>query len=168
MTTRTTIATRAVDVPAGTITFKFGHGEEIVVNANELTPDIQKHLMLHGLSQKLGDSYSDADGNSTVAVGMLKGVLEGLQKGVWTTRTPGEGKGGGLLAEALSRATGKPLADCAKKVGEMDKDKRAALRKHASIAPILAKIEAERAAEKAAKLAANAGEGGEGLDAIFG
>lgn len=168
MSTRTTIATREVDVQKGTITFKFSHGEEIVVNPFEFSPEIQRHLLLHGTSQKCGDSYSDADGNSQVAVGMVKGVLENLQKGAWMVKAQGEGKGAGLLAEALARATGKPVTDCAKKVGDMDKEKRAALRKHPQIAPILAKIEAERAAARAAKLAAGSQEGGDDLAAILG
>lgn len=61
-------------------------GAVIKVDASLLSQDIQAHLIMHGLSQKLGDSAAGASGKE--AVDNINKTIEGLMKGEWTTRVP--------------------------------------------------------------------------------
>ena len=61
-------------------------GTVITVDASTLPANIQANLIVHGLSQKLGDSAAGTSGAE--AVDAIQKTLEGLQKGEWTTRTP--------------------------------------------------------------------------------
>ena len=61
-------------------------GTVITVDATTLPGNIQANLVVHGLSQKLGDSAAGTSGAE--AVDAIQKTLEGLQKGEWTTRTP--------------------------------------------------------------------------------
>jgi len=61
-------------------------GTVITVDATTLPSNIQANLVVHGLSQKLGDSAAALSGAE--AVDAIQKTLEGLQKGEWTTRTP--------------------------------------------------------------------------------
>lgn len=51
-----------------------------------LSADIQKNLMYHGLSQKLGDAAAGREGKD--AVDSINKVWEGLVKGDFTIRVP--------------------------------------------------------------------------------
>ena len=73
------------------VTFTFATGETEVVKPADLPAEIQKQLMLHGLSQKLGDSYSGEDADKCHAV--FTGVLKNLTEGSWSARSGGGGGG---------------------------------------------------------------------------
>ena len=44
------------------VTFEFANGEQVVARLDALTPEMVKRLAIHGLSQKMGDSYARAAG----------------------------------------------------------------------------------------------------------
>ena len=71
------------------VTFEFATGEVEEVSPSDLPAEIQKQLILHGLSQKLGDSYSGEDADKCHAI--FSGVLKNLVEGNWSARSGGGG-----------------------------------------------------------------------------
>lgn len=148
------------------VTFEFHDGETLSANLSELSPDMVNKLAIHGLSQKVGDSYSgeDAANCQTIAETTWKALVEGN----WSTRAGG---GGGprisQLAEALSRATGQEIQDCVAAIADMDDEQKKDLRAHPEIKAILAEIKLEKAKAEAEKAAGEASEGGADLGAMF-
>ena len=129
------------------IQIAFTNGTNLTANLDGLDEAIINRLAIHGLSQKLGDSYVSAD-NITEAVAMAEGVWDGLQAGDWTVKG---GSGITLLVEALHRLTGKPIEDCVEAKRAMDDDKLKAVMKAANVKAMIATIQAERAKAKADK-----------------
>ena len=139
------------------VVFSFSNGNKLICDISDLTTDMVNRLALHGIAQKVGDSYASAESVS-IAIASAQEVWNNLINNVWATRAIG-----GKLAEALSRATGKPLDECVGKLGKMSDDEKKALRKHPLIKLAIAKIDKENA-EKAAQVET---EGGEDLSALF-
>lgn len=128
----------------------FTDGRQVSVGFDELSEAMKMELMAHGLSQKLGDSYSQAKGNLNYAFAECEGVAEALKRGEWNRR--GGGKAGqGILAEAIARLTGKDVAEVAALLAAKDDEARKALRKDPRVAAEIKAIELERAKAKAAK-----------------
>jgi len=142
----------------GSITFEFASGETEKVSPGDFSAEIQKQLMTHGLSQKLGDSYSGEDTDKCHAV--FLGVKKNLEDGNWSARSGG---GGGprvsQLAAALARVTGEPIEKCVEKLSALDDDKKKAVQAHPDIQLAIAEIKQEAAAAKAAKLREEAAKG---------
>jgi hypothetical protein len=149
--------TEAGDV-TGKINFEFSDGTVIEFDSAKVpTPLIQKVLM-HGYSQKLGDSYasaSQAENPLSYAKAAVQETIEQLYKGEWRSVSVG---GGGVritdLAVALSRLTGKTVEESQSFVETLDDDQKKAWRSKGKVKATLAGIAAEKAAEKAKKLAA--------------
>jgi hypothetical protein len=145
------------------VDFEFVNGTVVAINLDDIPEETKVQLMLHGISQKGGDSYA---GTETIedAIAALNGVRERLEKGEWTAGREG---GGGkpqftLLVEALNRATDEAVTIemCREKVGQMDDEQQKELRGHPVIKAHLEAIKAERAAERAKKAQAEAAEAG--------
>jgi len=149
--------TKTVDVDKGTIEFVFATGETEVVDVTKLPAETQKQLMLHGASQKLGDSYSGEDADKCYTI--MMGVVKNLTEGTWSARAGG---GGGArisqLAEALSRAAGEPLESCVEKLSAMDDETKKSVRAHPAVQLALGEIKLEKAQADAAKLKAELGD----------
>lgn len=135
----------------GSLTFEFATGEVETVKPGDFDNEIQKQLLIHGASQKLGDSYSGEDADKCHAV--FVGVLKNLTSGNWSARS-----GGGSsprisqLAEALSRETGEDLAKCVETLAAMDDDQKKGVRGHPAIQVQLGQIKLEKAQADAKKL----------------
>lgn len=143
------------------VDFEFAHGTVVAVNLEDFSEQTIANLVCHGLSQKLGDSYSGAE-SSEQAQTFLEKVLERLKAGEWTAaREGGGGRGVSQLVEALHRATGQPVEACNDLVQSMDDDQKKGLKEHSDIKAALAEIRAEKAAEAAAKARAEQAAGGE-------
>lgn len=125
--------------------FKFGSHGELSVDIEQLSPEIVQQLALHGLKQKLGDSYATNEGQKD-AMEKATDAWAMLKEGQWSR---GRESASGDLVEALHRFTGKPTEECAKVIAGLGKEGKAELKKHAGIAAALAAIKAERAAAKA-------------------
>ena len=145
-------ATKKIEGDVITITFEETN-ETLTVDINDIPADIQSRLAMHGLSQKLGDSYAGADAGE--AFGRANGVASDLKEGNWSTRVAASGPRTTQLAEALAAATGKTIEECAAKLETMDEDAKKGLRSHSQIKAELAKIKARKAAEAAEKAAAD-------------
>ena len=143
----------------GFVRFEFADGEIMQCNLEDIrSEDIIGRLALHGISQKVGDSYAGAE-SITEARLMAQGVWNNLTSGMWAVKATR----GGKIVEALHRATGKPFDVCLEKFAGMDEAAKKALRKHPDIKRAIADIEAENAA----KMAEAAGESGESLNDLF-
>ncbi len=134
------IATKSVDIESKTVTFSFLNEDELICRLADLPDEIQNKLMLHGLSQKVGDSYAQAE---NIEAGFISAtdVYTNLVNNSWSTKT----SRGGKIVEALAAFSGKPMAECLEVYSKMDDKAKAVLRKHPSIKLELATIEAKRA-----------------------
>ena len=112
------------------VTFTFISGEPLSASLSQFTPSIVTQLALHGLSQKVGDSYS---GESDVAAARFSAnkVLENLIAGNFGA-TRGEGKIGDL-AQALMNLTGKSKEEVLEALDSMSKEDKLALRRDARV-----------------------------------
>jgi len=138
------------------VTFEFATGEVVEVSPKDFSGDIQKQLMLHGLSQKLGDSYSGEDADKCHSI--FTGVLVNLNEGNWSARAGGGGSPRiSQLAEALALETGETVEKCVEILSAMDDDKKKAVRVHPAIQVQLSQIKLKKAAADAEKLKAELG-----------
>ena len=51
------------DMDTGIVEFQFGNGKTLTLDSNAVSEDTRKQLMLHGISQKVGDSFAGAKGD---------------------------------------------------------------------------------------------------------
>ncbi len=147
------ICTKKIDTDAKVVVFAFTNGDSHTVALADFPDDIKTRFALHGISQKLGDSYASADGIDE-AIEAFLGTLETTTKGDWSTRAAGGGKGRTtMLAEALAEATGQDLDAAVAVLAEQTDEGKKAIKAHPQVRAILERISAERAAAKAAKAA---------------
>ncbi len=132
------------------VKFTFATGEVVEVEPKSLSADIQRHLILHGLSQKLGDAYSGEDADKCHAA--FQGVLKNLQEGKWSDRAGGGGPRISQLAEALSRATKQDVQLCVEKLAGMSDEEKKAVKGHPQIVVALAEIKLEKAQADAKRI----------------
>lgn len=153
------MAKKSIDVEAQSVTFDFGDGRVETFKLAGMSDEMKIQLALHGASQKIGDSYASAkaqtDGTEIDPADWSQqqsaGVIAQLLADDWTVRSVGGATETDLMV-AFAQVTGKDL------VADLDKDQKAALRKHPKIAAVLARIKSERADAKAAA-SAKAAEG---------
>lgn len=151
----------------------------VVLETVELTPDMVPESIVycamgHGLSQKIGDDLAgiatkaqndgaeeDAErGFVDYAKERIEAMLDNLSNGIWLTERESKGGSGGsftIIMEALAAVfekAGKPLTD-EQKVAMAEKLKDADIREKTVARPDvnaeIARIKAERAAERAKK-----------------
>ena len=149
----------SASVYGNTITFTFDDGTTEIFDVTKVPAGTVHDLTMHGASQKVGDSYAGAaDSNDPLAYAKaaVKETIAQLYNGDWraTVSRPKQTD----LAIALSRLTGKTPEEAQAFVDTLDDDAKKAWRAKAKVKATLAVIAAERAAEKAAKLAKAAGE----------
>jgi hypothetical protein len=92
--------TKNVNVDEMAVVFNFGHGP-VQFRIDELPQEMVDRLVLHGLSQKLGDSYASAGATGADPYECAQKVWDNLIEGNW-----GAERGSGLedkLAEAHER-----------------------------------------------------------------
>ena len=132
------IATKTIK--DGAVQFSFMNGTELEASLAALPRDIVNQLALHGLSQKIGDSYASAE-SIEEAVASASAVYGNLKSGLWATRSVK----GGKVVEALAASTGKPYDECLEYWSGLSDKQKAELKKHSAIKAEIAKIDAERA-----------------------
>ena len=125
--------------PSG-VTFAFADGKVLTVQCDDLPDNVVNLATCHGLSQKIGDSYSKTTG-PVDARQKAEATIKALMDGDWNAKADTTTD----LALALHRITGHPLEDCAVKVQDMDAKAKAALQKHKQIKVELQRIRLERA-----------------------
>ena len=167
---------KIVNDEAQTVTFDFGDGAEpIVVRLSEMPAEIVTRLALHGISQKVGDSYAsaakavdegEADSPEAYARQRVTDVTGLLKSGDWAAAREGAGVTRvNLLVEAYARVKDCDIEQALRVIDSLDEDQTKAARKHPAIAAAMKVIKAERAAKAAEAAKANVGKT-EGLEAL--
>lgn len=140
------------------VRFEFINGEMLDCALVDIPQEIVHKLALHGLSQKVGDSYAGAESVET-AKANATAVWNNLTSGLWAAKV----SRGSKLAEALHRITGQPLDVCIAKVAQLSDDQKKQLNKRSDVK----KVYADMAAEAAEKQAAMAGDDEQSLTDLF-
>lgn len=145
------------DDTTGTISFNYSNGTVLSIKTDDMPTEQIFNLIVHGLTQKVRDSFSSAKGDVEYAIGCSNKVLDNLMANRWTaSRATGEGKPKSTeLVEAIARLKGLPIETVAEIVEQADDAKRKIWRSNARIKAEIANIRAERAAAAAAKSSAS-------------
>lgn len=127
------------------ITFSDPSGTVVELDTNQCNEDIRTLLMLHGASQKIGDSYAGVKGNHAEGINNAKSVIQQLLAGEW--KATGEERGPRLaeLAEAIARIKSAPLDKAMAAVEAATDEQRAAWRSNAQVKAAIAQNRAEKA-----------------------
>ena len=131
-------------------------------------------LAVHGMSQKLGDSFAGAANEADplkFAEESIDAVWKQLQSGEWRATGGAGGPKASMLAKALSRVMGRDLEECIEVVDGMTDEDKKKLRKDPRIKQASADIrleEAQAARERAGKQAQEAGGDTGDLGSLFG
>lgn len=125
------------------VRFVFANGAEMVAKLADFSDEIKTRLAVHGLSQKLGDSYASAE-DVKQAYDWAKETLSTLLEGKWSTRTAGNsGPKTTLLARAIARVSKQPLDSIIEKLATLDEDTVKALRANDDIKLAISEIKVE-------------------------
>jgi tRNA(Ile2) C34 agmatinyltransferase TiaS len=148
------VATKSLDLEKGTVEFVFEGSDPIIVALKDFTEETQLHAALHGLSQKLGDSYASAKGVVADAKAMFEAVLHQLKNGDWrAARGEGEAKPRTTeLAMAIARIQNKGVEEVAANLLKATEDQLKTLRSNERVKAVIQVLRAEKAAIKLAKL----------------
>lgn len=141
------------DLDESKVLFGFKDGTTLEIGASQLNDDMKQRAMLHGLNQKIRDSFAGVKGDVAKGIENAKGVIEALLAGNWRqARGEGEAKPRiGELAEAISRLKAIDIETATKAVTEADDAKRKEWRAHPRIKAAIAAIRAEKAQAELAK-----------------
>jgi phage-related tail protein len=150
--------------PTGVIQFTFEDNTVQLIDVNGLSEETKFRAMVHGISQKIGDSYAGAKAEENplaFAKAACAETIAQVERNEWRAPSAGGGPRVTDLAVALSRATGQTLEASVEYIGTLDENQVKELRGKAKIKAMLATVAAEKAIAKAKKLteeAANAPE----------
>lgn len=146
-------ASKEYDLDSGIFEVKFGNGERLEISLDELNPDTQRRSALHGIAQKVGDSYAGAKGDYAKAVEAARGVMEQLRRNEWqAARGEGEAKPRiGELAEAIALVKAIDLVRATGAVEKATDEKRKEWRAHPKVKAAIADIRARKAREELEK-----------------
>ena len=163
------VATKVLDFEGKLVEFTILGQEPFQVALDDFSPETQLHLALHGISQKLGDSYSGCKGDIKVALELFKATLAQLKNGEWrAARGEGESKPRITeLAEAIARIKGLDISAVTAHLVTSSDDEKKAMRNNDRVKAVIAVIRAEKAQARLDKLDAELPEGG-GVDALAG
>lgn len=146
------------DLDTGLVEFAFGNGKVLNVDSNAIPEETRKQLMLHGISQKVGDSFAGVKGNFAEGIQNAQDTIDQLLAGVWKADREGDARPRlAELAEAIARIKQVPLEAATKAVEAGTDDQRKGWRSNSKVKAVIAQIRAEKAA-KALEDAQKAGE----------
>jgi len=153
------------DSETGVNYFNFGNGTTLEFDTKKLTVEMQRELMFHGASQKIGDSYAGRSkaNDFAGAIGDAQGVIDQLYAGEWRG-APGEGEGRprlAELAEAIARLKNAPVEKAMAAVEAASEEQRKSWRSNAEVKHAIQAIRLEKA--QAALTAAKA-QGGASIE----
>ena len=141
------------ELKASAIVFTFNDGQTREVDYDTLPAEIQKQLGLHGLSQKLGDSYASADGDVGFALGRLDTVATNLQEGNWAAARTSEGglSPKNILCRAVAEIRGVTPEAIAAHFASADEEVIKKVRAHPHVKAKMLELKAKAAQETADK-----------------
>ena len=138
-------AKKTVDAEQRTVTFEFPDGGRFVAELDKMNDYMRTRLALHGIAQKLGDTYA---GEVESPEAEVRGMFEELVAGEWSQRRPGEPRLG-LIIEALSRMEDVTIDEAKEFWDTLSDEEKKTLRGDATVKAEVAKIAAERATKAA-------------------
>jgi hypothetical protein len=146
---------RTRDDEGGTITFSIAGFPDITIDTSRLPEGVRDRAVLHGISQRVGDSAAGLGHDLKRAHATMQSVVDRLMAGEWGTERVGEGRATDVataVAEYFSEA-GKAMtpSQASEALAALTKEQRASIRRHPEIARRTARLAAERAAAKADK-----------------
>lgn len=149
------VAKKTLDFENKGVEFEFEGQEPVFVALSDLSPEIQLHSALHGISQKLGDAYSSSKGIVADARAMFDQALDQLKKGEWrAARGEGESKPRTTeLVAAVARIKNVAIEDVQKAINEMSEEDIKRVRSNDRVKAVIQIIRAEKAAAKLEDLA---------------
>lgn len=141
-------ATKFLQVITGesSIRFSLGNGKSVVCTVEELSAEIQRAAMFHGLNQKIRDSAAgfSKDNDYAGAFRAMQTTLETLQSGLWNAK--GGASGESDLAQAVANLKGIEVDAASAAIAVLNEDQLKTLRGKASVKAELLRIKAMRAA----------------------
>lgn len=153
---------KVVNLESQSIAFTFDDGSVQTCELGKVPAALHVRIMLHGLSQKIGDSYANAakaENPLTFAKESAAETIAQIYAGEWNAaRTGGGGKRVSLFAQALARITGKSVDEADAFEESLDETQLKAWKAKEKVRQMMAIITAERAAARARKLAETIGE----------
>lgn len=149
------------DSETGIVFFNFGNGKSLEFDTNKLTVEMQKELMFHGASQKIGDSYAGKSKTNDYAgaISAAQGVMDQLYAGDWRS-APGEGEGRprlAELAEAIARLKNAPVEKAMAAVEAATDDQRKTWRTNPEVKHAIQAIRLEKAQKQLEEARASGG-----------
>lgn len=136
------------DLDTGIVEFAFGNGKVLNIDSNGIPEDTRKQLMLHGISQKVGDSFAGVKGNFVEGIANASDVITQLLNGVWKADREGDARPRlAELAAAIARIKGVPLEAATAAVEKGTDEQRKQWRSNAKVKSVIAQIRAEAAAK---------------------
>lgn len=154
---------RSASPEAVRLQFSFANGDKLDVDPTKLNDGVRYCAMLHGLAQKIGDSYAGAK-TPDEASEEASSLFERLEAGEWIAERESAGPRISLILQAICKVkadTGTPFTDAemAERAERLKTDKayREGAMANKLVAAAYSAIQAQRAAERAAKAAADAG-----------
>lgn len=130
------------------LSFLFKDGSKVECDLEELNDDMTSALIVHGLTQKVRDSFAAAKGDVGAAVGSATKVWENLKSGQWNASRASGTEGAprtNELAQAIADIKGHDLAAVQKAVDDAPDEKRKAWRKNPAVKARIMEIRAEKA-----------------------
>lgn len=143
------------------VQFDFDNGETVKVLLEDMSDSMLAKLAIHGLTQKLGDSYASSVTVSE-AVEKFYDTLTNLKAGVWNGGR--SASAGGIWIEAIAKATGRTMEEAKVMFDGKGEKEQKAIKKHPQVVAAKAEIDLERAQ---AKVKANPIKEGATVDALF-
>ena len=135
------------DLDASAVFFNFGNGEVLSLGMADLNDEMRQRVALHGINQKVRDSFAGVKGDFAKGIENAKAIIEQLLAGQWrAARGEGEAKPRITeLAAAISRLKGIEIEVATSAVQAADDAKRKEWRAHPKIKAAIATIRAEKA-----------------------
>ena len=133
-------------IAEGKLHVSLRNGASRVFDPAELPGAVRQHAELHGLKQRLADSYAGAKEEGLTADD-IEARVDALWQGLhddWTSRQ----ETGGMLAAAIAKVTGQDLAKVIERLKGMEKADIRKLEANGKVAEVLAAMRRERNAGK--------------------
>lgn len=135
-----------MDDGALAVRFDFKNGETRVLVLNE---KLKEKFALHGAEQKYGDEVSGVEDIDDMVLAIDE-LHERLMKGEWGVKREASGiSGTSVLLRALVEATGKEIGAVKTWLSGKSAAEKAALRKSATLLPIIQRLEANKVSKAA-------------------
>jgi hypothetical protein len=126
-----------------TTTFHFRNGEVRTFNV-DANAALFAQFAAHGIEQKIGDEVAGLEDVEDMVLA-IDDILERLSAGQWTAQRESSGLAGtSVLARALIEVTGKTPAQIKEFLSGKSNSEKLALRQNSKIAPVVARLEANK------------------------